>query len=67
MFCKFFDDFANFHNVFSAFHFKKMPKIWQKMKKSLVQKITDELSISHYGSVSEAGEFGIGGMYILGS
>ena len=35
-----FDDFSNFFSTFGVLHFKEssnMAKIWQKMKKSLVQ------------------------------
>ena len=35
-----FDDFSKFHSTLSMFHFEKssnMEKMWQKMKKSLVQ------------------------------
>ena len=48
------DSSINFRNV----KIIKMAKIWPKMKKNLVQKLTDELSHNN-GSINEAGEFGI--------
>ena len=35
-----------------------MTKIWQKMKKSIVQKLHMSCPLSHKGSIMEAGEFG---------